>query len=40
MRLARFRADRKVACGVVKEEEIIEIRGSIYTLVSDDRHQT
>ena len=30
MRLARFRADRRVAYGVVKDEEIIEIRGSIY----------
>jgi 2-keto-4-pentenoate hydratase/2-oxohepta-3-ene-1,7-dioic acid hydratase in catechol pathway len=31
MKIARFRAGRRVAYGVVKGEEIIEIRGSIYT---------
>ena len=31
MKIARFRAGRRVAFGVVKDQEIIEIRGSIYT---------
>ena len=31
MKIARFRAGRRVAFGVVKDDEIIEIRGSIYT---------
>jgi 2-keto-4-pentenoate hydratase/2-oxohepta-3-ene-1,7-dioic acid hydratase in catechol pathway len=41
MRLARFRADRRVAYGVVNEEEVIEIRGSIYTRfrMTDTRHK-
>ena len=41
MRLARFRAERRVAYGVVEEEEVIEIRGSIYTRfrMTDTRHR-
>ncbi len=41
MKIARFRADRRVAYGVVKEEEIIEIRGSIYTRfrMTDTNHK-
>ena len=31
MKIARFRAGRRVAFGVVRDEEIIEIRGSIFT---------
>ncbi len=31
MKIARFRAGRRVAFGVVREDAIIEIRGSIYT---------
>ena len=31
MKIARFRAGRRVAFGVVRDDEIIEIRGSIYT---------
>ena len=31
MKIARFRADRRVAFGAVMGEEIVEIRGSIYT---------
>ena len=31
MKIARFRADRRVAYGVVKDDEVVEIRGSIYT---------
>ena len=31
MKIARFRAGRRVAFGVVKDDEIIEIRGSIFT---------
>ena len=30
MKIARFRTGRRVAYGVVKEDEVIEIRGSIY----------
>ena len=41
MRIARFRADRRVAYGVVTGEEVIEIRGSIYTRfrMTDTRHR-
>ena len=40
MKIARFRASRRVAYGVVEGEEIIEIRGSIYTRfrMTDTRH--
>jgi 2-keto-4-pentenoate hydratase/2-oxohepta-3-ene-1,7-dioic acid hydratase in catechol pathway len=31
MKIARFRTGRRVAYGVVKEKEVIEIRGGIYT---------
>ena len=31
MKIARFRTARRVAFGVVMEDEIVEIRGSIYT---------
>ena len=31
MKIARFRAGRRTAFGVVKDDEIIEIRGSIFT---------
>ena len=31
MKIARFRAGRRVAFGVVRDDEIIEIRGSIFT---------
>ena len=31
MKIARFRAGRRVAFGVVRDEELVEIRGSIYT---------
>jgi len=31
MKIARFRAARRVAFGVVMGDEIVEIRGSIYT---------
>lgn len=31
MKIARFRAGRRVAYGVVNGEEVVEIRGSIYT---------
>ena len=31
MKISRFRTGRRVAYGVVKEDEVIEIRGSIYT---------
>jgi hypothetical protein len=31
MKIARFRTGRRVAYGVVKGEEVIEIRGGIYT---------
>jgi 2-keto-4-pentenoate hydratase/2-oxohepta-3-ene-1,7-dioic acid hydratase in catechol pathway len=31
MKIARFRAGRRVAYGVVRGDEVIEIRGSIYT---------
>ena len=41
MKLARFRANRRVAYGVVEDDEIIEIRGSIYTRfrMTDTRHK-
>ena len=41
MKLARFRADRRVAYGVVEDDEIVEIRGSIYTRfrMTDTRHK-
>lgn len=41
MKLARFRAERRVAYGVVEEDEIVEIRGSIYTRfrMTDTRHK-
>jgi len=31
MKISRFRTGRRMAYGVVKEDEVIEIRGSIYT---------
>lgn len=31
MKIARFRADRRTAFGVVEGEEVVEIRGSIYS---------
>ena len=31
MKIARFRAGRRVAFGVVMDDEVVEIRGSIYT---------
>ena len=31
MKIARFRTGKRVAYGVVKGDEVIEIRGSIYT---------
>lgn len=41
MRLARFRADKRVAYGVVEGDTVIEIRGSIYTRfrMTDTRHK-
>ena len=41
MKIARFHAGRRVAYGVVKGEEVIEIRGSIYTRfrMTDTRHK-
>lgn len=41
MKIARFRAARRVAYGVVQGDEVIEIRGSIYTRfrMTDTRHQ-
>ena len=41
MKIARFRASRRVAYGVVQGEEVIEIRGSIYSRfrMTDTRHQ-
>ena len=40
MKIARFRAARRVAFGVVMGEEIVEIRGSIYTRfrLTDTKH--
>lgn len=40
MKIARFRADRRVAYGVVMGDEVVEIRGSIYTRfrMTDTRH--
>ena len=40
MKIARFRTGRRVAYGVVKGEEVIEIRGSIYTRfrMTDTKH--
>ena len=41
MKIARFRAGRRVAYGVVKGEEVVEIRGSIYTRfrMTDTKHK-
>ena len=41
MKIARFRTGRRVAYGVVKGEEVIEIRGSIYTRfrMTDTKHR-
>ena len=41
MKIARFRAGRRVAFGVVNGDELIEIRGSIYTRfrLTDIRHR-
>ena len=41
MKIARFRTGRRVVYGVVDGEELIEIRGSIYTRfrLTDTRHQ-
>ncbi len=41
MKIARFRAGRRVAYGVVMGDEVVEIRGSIYTRfrMTDTRHK-
>ena len=41
MKIARFRTGRRVAYGVVQGEEVIEIRGSIYTRfrMTDTKHR-
>ena len=41
MKLARFRTGRRVAYGVVQGEEVVEIRGSIYTRfrMTDTKHK-
>ena len=41
MKIARYRADRRVAYGVLNGDELIEVRGSIYSRfrMTDDRHK-